>query len=158
MDRGAWWATTHKVAKSQTRLKWFSTHACMLNHGNLKWLEIHDLGQQGLLLSNLFFIMDLYHAFYIKGTLKYRNTFYFFFFLDWGKIHTGFPSGSVVKNPPEMVQSLCWEDSPNPLQYSSLENPMDRGAWWATVHRVTNSWTWLKPLSMHACTKFTSQN
>ena len=29
----------------------------------------------------------------------------------------------------------------NPLQYSSLENPMDRGAWWATVHRVTKSWT-----------------
>ena len=25
----------------------------------------------------------------------------------------------------------------NPLQYSCLENPMDRGAWWATVHRVT---------------------
>ena len=29
----------------------------------------------------------------------------------------------------------------NPLQYSCLENPMDRGAWWATVHRVTKSWT-----------------
>ena len=28
-----------------------------------------------------------------------------------------------------------------PLQYSCLENPMDRGAWWATVHRVTKSWT-----------------
>ena len=27
----------------------------------------------------------------------------------------------------------------NPLQYSRLENPMDRGAWWATVHRVTKS-------------------
>ena len=27
----------------------------------------------------------------------------------------------------------------NPLQYSCLENPMDRGAWWATVHRVTKS-------------------
>ena len=27
----------------------------------------------------------------------------------------------------------------NPLQYSFLENPMDRGAWWATVHRVTES-------------------
>ena len=26
-----------------------------------------------------------------------------------------------------------------PLQYSCLENPMDRGAWWATVHRVTES-------------------
>ena len=27
----------------------------------------------------------------------------------------------------------------NPLQYSGLENPMDRGSWWATVHRVTKS-------------------
>ena len=32
----------------------------------------------------------------------------------------------------------------NPLQYSCLENPMDRGAWWATVHRVTKSQTELK--------------
>ena len=30
---------------------------------------------------------------------------------------------------------------PNPLQYSCLENPMDRGAWWATVHRVAKSRT-----------------
>ena len=30
----------------------------------------------------------------------------------------------------------------NPLQYSCLENPMDGGAWQATVHRVTKSWTW----------------
>ena len=29
----------------------------------------------------------------------------------------------------------------NPLQYSYLENPTDRGDWWATVHRVTKSWT-----------------
>ena len=29
----------------------------------------------------------------------------------------------------------------NTLQYSSLENPVDRGVWWATVHRVTKSWT-----------------
>ena len=31
----------------------------------------------------------------------------------------------------------------NPLQYSCLENPMDRGTWWATVHGVTKSWTQL---------------
>ena len=31
---------------------------------------------------------------------------------------------------------------------SCLENPMDRGAWQATVHRVAKSWTWLKWLSM----------
>ena len=35
----------------------------------------------------------------------------------------------------------------NPLQYSSLESPMDREAWQATVHRVTKSWTRLKQLS-----------
>ena len=38
----------------------------------------------------------------------------------------------------------------NPLQYSCLENPMDRGAWKATVHGVTKSWTRRKRLSMHA--------
>ena len=38
-----------------------------------------------------------------------------------------------------------------PLQYSCLENPMDRGAWWATVHSAAKSQTWLKRLSMHAC-------
>ena len=38
----------------------------------------------------------------------------------------------------------------NPLQHSCLENPMDRGAWWATSHSVCKSWTWLKQLSMHA--------
>ena len=32
----------------------------------------------------------------------------------------------------------------NPLQYSCLNNLMDRGAWQATVHRVTKSWTQLK--------------
>ena len=58
----------------------------------------------------------------------------------------GFPGGSAEKNLPanagEMwVQSLGWEDSPggingNPLWYSCLENPMDRGAWQATVYGV----------------------
>ena len=35
------------------------------------------------------------------------------------------------------------EGNENPLQSSSLENPKDRGAWWATVHGVTKSWTLL---------------
>ena len=38
----------------------------------------------------------------------------------------------------------------NPLQYSCLENPTDRGAWWATVHGVAKSQTHLKWLSRHA--------
>ena len=39
-----------------------------------------------------------------------------------------------------------------PLQYSWLENPMDRGAWWATVHQVAKSLIQLKRLSTHALT------
>ena len=37
----------------------------------------------------------------------------------------------------------------NPLQYSCLENPMDRGPWWATVHRTAKCWTQLKGLNRH---------
>ena len=37
----------------------------------------------------------------------------------------------------------------NPLQYSCLENPTDREAWWVAVHRVTKSWTLLKQLCTH---------
>ena len=40
-------------------------------------------------------------------------------------------------------------ESGNPLQYSCLENPMDRRAWRATVHGVAKSRIWLKQLSMH---------
>ena len=39
------------------------------------------------------------------------------------------------------------EGNSNPLQYSCLENSMDRGIWWATVHGVAKSWIWLKWLS-----------
>ena len=63
----------------------------------------------------------------------------------------GFPSGPVVKNLPASqetwVQFLVQEDrssgegNDNPLQYSCLGNPMDRGAWRARVHGVKKSWT-----------------
>ena len=64
-----------------------------------------------------------------------------------------FPGGSVVKNWPANVGDAGDLDSipgsrrspggrnGNLLQYSCLENPMDRGAWWATVHGVTKSRT-----------------
>ena len=67
-----------------------------------------------------------------------------------------FPSGAVVEN--SLANAEYARDagsvpglgrSPggghgNPLQFSCLENSMDRGAWQATVHRVTKSGTWLK--------------
>ena len=42
------------------------------------------------------------------------------------------------------------EKNSNPLQYSCLENPMERGAWWAAVHGVAKSRTQLKQISMQA--------
>ena len=62
----------------------------------------------------------------------------------------------VVKNPPASagdVRDTGWirvlgissgEGNGNPLQYSCLENPVDRGAWQATVHGVVKSWTRLE--------------
>ena len=51
------------------------------------------------------------------------------------------------------VGKIPWRRAYNPLQYSCLENPMDRGARWATVHSFTESWTWLKHLACmaHIC-------
>ena len=65
----------------------------------------------------------------------------------------GFPGGTVAKNPPADAGDAGdkglisgsgrspEEGTGNPLQYSHLENPMDRGAWWATVHGVSKSQT-----------------
>ena len=68
----------------------------------------------------------------------------------------------MVKNPPanagdpgdtrDMGSIPGSERSPrgrhgNPLQYSCLENPMDKGAWWAAVHGVAESWTRLSDLT-----------
>ena len=81
-------------------------------------------------------------------------------------VFTGFFCGSSVKNllamqePQETwVQPLgqeepLEEDYGNPLQKSCLENSMERGAWQAIIHRVAKSWTWLKQLSIPACTCF----
>ena len=60
----------------------------------------------------------------------------------------GFPSDSVVKNLPANAGDLDsipglgrypGEGNGNPIQYSCLRNPMDRGAWWATVHGVARA-------------------
>ena len=56
----------------------------------------------------------------------------------------------MIKNLPVMQETwgsipglgrLSGEGNGNPLQYSCLENPMDRGAWWSTVHGVAKSRT-----------------
>ena len=69
------------------------------------------------------------------------------------RLTLGFPGGTSSKELPATHRDLRDVGSipgsgkfprgghGNPLQYSCLENPMDRGAWWATVHGVTKSQT-----------------
>ena len=79
-----------------------------------------------------------------------------------------FPVAPVVKNPPAKAGNARDMGSipgsgrssrggnGNPLQYSYLENPMDRGAWQATVHWVTQNRTWLKQLNTNIILIFNS--
>ena len=48
---------------------------------------------------------------------------------------------SLLYSPTLTFVHDYWKDYGNPLQYSCLENPMDRGAWWAIVYGVSKSWT-----------------
>ena len=63
-----------------------------------------------------------------------------------------FPGGSAVKTMPAsagdagsapMLGRSSRKGNRNPLPYACLGNPMDRGAWWATVHGGTKGWKWL---------------
>ena len=83
-----------------------------------------------------------------KGNLSYRipNNIVRYFLLQDRR----FPGGSVSKESacnagdqgsiPGLGRS-SGEGNDNPLQYSCLENSMDREAWWATVHGITKSQT-----------------
>ena len=97
---------------------------------------------------------------YSKVLYIYIFSFGFFSIIGYYKIFNivpcayigGFPGGSEVKvsacnagdlgSIPGLGRSPG-EGNGNPLQYSCLENPMDRGAWWATVHGVAKSQTGL---------------
>ena len=75
----------------------------------------------------------------------------------------GFPDGASGKEPACRAGDVRDMDSTpglgrspggghgNPLQYSCLENPMDRGAWWAMAHGVAKSQTGLKDLTHMPC-------
>ena len=71
-------------------------------------------------------------------------------FFSWVQLYTWLPRGLAVKNAPAdagetgSIPGLGRSPgggSGSPLQYACLENPLDRGAWWATVHEVATSRT-----------------
>ena len=91
MEGGAWWATVHGVAKSQTRLSDF---------------------------TSLHFSSQAFQVALVVKNLPAKA----------GDVRDAGTVPGLGRSP--------GEGNGNPLQYSFLKNPMDRGAWQATVHRV----------------------
>ena len=72
------------------------------------------------------------------------------------RVDLGFPGGASGKEPAcqcrrhkrhrfnPWVRKIPWRRAWKPTLVSCLENPMDRGVWWPTVHGATKSWTRLK--------------
>ena len=81
----------------------------------------------------------------IKGQVCLQYTFKWF----WKKIlytHTHVKHLPANAGGPRLIPGVGrspGKGNGNPFQYSCLGNPMDRGAWWATVHGATKSQTWL---------------
>ena len=161
-DREVWHAAVHGVTASQTQLSNWTTTWEFIG-GDYKYqiqaeirgsyqLKVEAQGAGGILQEDK-----------IAGA----ESRWWTCALSIGTTETSsgqFPSGATLerfKLIQRVVRSL-WrvcsvpvsssgEGNSNPLQDSCLENPVDRGAWWAAVHGVAQSRTWLKRLSMHAC-------
>ena len=132
VDRGAWWAAVRSVTQSQTRLKCLSMHAC-IGEGNGNPLQHSSLGNprdQGAWWATVYGVAQ-----------------------SWTWLKRLSSSSSNSSNGKESacnagdqglipgLGSSSGEGNGNPLQYSCLEKPLDREAWWATVHGVTESQT-----------------
>ena len=113
MDGGAWWAAVHGVAEGRTRLSDFTFT-----------FHFHALEKEMAAHSSV---------------------------LSWRIPGTGEPGGLPYMGShrvwSDLAAAAAWcvsgEENGNPLQCSCLGNPMDRGAWQATVHWVAKSGTWL---------------
>ena len=152
-------------------------------HGH-SWLNYLDSQTKCVLLYiscvwGICLFIDKLHLWYLTQYFKHYMLILYLnlekesdsLFRDWTVLiyewyPLGFPGGSDGKasaynaGDPGSIPGLgrsSGEGNGNPLQYSCLENPMDRGPWWAIVHGVTKSrtrlsdFTWLHfhPLGMH---------
>ena len=148
MDRGAWWVAVHGVAKSQPRLSDFTftflSHALekeMATHSSVLPWRIPGVVEPGGLPS--------------MGSHRVRH--------DWSDLAAVISHCVYIPYP--LYPFICWwrlrllpgEGNGTPLQYSCLENPMDRGAWWAAVHGFSKSQSRLSdftfPFPFHALEK-----
>ena len=153
--REAWWAAVYGVAQSQTRLKWLSSSSMSISSAGEE--STCNTGDKGLIPGSgsspgegIGYLFQYSQVSLVIQTVKNLHLH-----ASWA-----FLMAQMVKNLPEMPQTWAWSlgsipglgrslegGHGNPLQYSCPENPMDRGAWWATVHGVTKSRT--QPSDFH---------
>ena len=106
--------------------------------GTRKGLLQHYSSKASILWHSAFFMVQLSHLYMITG-----KTIAFTIQAFVSKVMSlllNMLSRFVIAFLPR-IQKDTGEGNGNPLQYSCLENPVDRGAWWAAVHRVAQSWT-----------------
>ena len=161
MERRAWWAAVHGVTKSQTRLSdfTFTFHFHALGEGNANllqcsclenprdrgawWAAIYGVAQSQTLLTRL--------SSSSRGR-GWRRQWYPTPVLLPGKSHGRrslvgcSPWGHEESDTTKQLYfhfslSCIGEGNGNPLQCFCLENPRDRGAWWAAIYGVTQSQT-----------------
>ena len=159
MDGGAWWATVHGVAKSWTQLSnfsllpWDSSETASDIHGRLWEPSIEDCSTSYISGGMTGFRhrtgppwcpFQSQRALYVQRDATV--------FLTMTLFPLGFPGGSDSKeftcNAGDLGSYPGLGKSPRegksyPLQYSCLENSMDRGTWRATVSGVAKNWTQL---------------
>ena len=157
MDGGAWWAAVHEVAKSQTQLSDFTFtfhfHALeteMTTHSSVLAWRIPGTGQPGGLPS-----MGSHRvrhnwsdaAAAAAGSSEGKESSYNIG--DLGLIHGLGRSSGERNGLKKFANESCvyiLNDSIE-MTHASLENPSDRGAWWAAVYGVSQSQTQLKQSS-----------
>ena len=100
----------------------------------VRWQNLPCLDWSVFCLFHLYLLLGWWK---VRGEKKKQKTFQTF---SDGKEST--PNAGHLGLIPGLGR-FPGEENGNPHQYSCLENPKDRGVWWATVHGVMKSWTWL---------------
>ena len=90
--------------------------------------------------AHLFFMPHMFPCWYLGSTPHPTSTVDPVHALHFYECHTILSENHLFLR---LLSSPCGESNGTPLQYSCLENPMDGGAWWATVREVAKSRTWL---------------
>ena len=160
MDRGAWWATAHRVVKSWIQVKWLSMHPapfvkkaafsplyCLCSLLKISWLHSWPLNYAGSPICG--FVVVFFFSI-VSIMAPYSNTLAWK--IPWMEEPGRLQSVGSQRVGHDWAMSLSLftfigEGNGNPLQCSCLESPRDGGAWWAAIYGVAQSRTRLTRLS-----------